>query len=183
VISIEDGAFFNCTGLTTLTIGDSVNSIGKDAFSGCNNLSSVHITDIAAWCKIMFSNSYSNPLFGCRKLFLNGSEVKSLDIPNSVTYIRNYAFYRCSINSVTIPNSVTGIGGYAFYQCDIESVIIPDGVTSIGEYAFWACPLKSINIGKTINSIENNAFGYCHFLSDVTCKAVVPNTTSDAFQN
>lgn len=72
---------------------------------------------------------------------MNGEEVKDLVIPNSVTSIRNYAFYNCSVlTSVTIPNSVTSIGDKAFYGCKgLTSVIIGNGVTSIGGFAFDGC--------------------------------------------
>jgi hypothetical protein len=62
-------------------------------------------------------------------------------IPNSVTYIGNYAFDGCSrLTSVTIPNSVTSIGYGAFAYCSsLTSVTIPSSVTSIGTYAFQSC--------------------------------------------
>lgn len=156
--------------------------IGDDAFA-CG--SSVYISDLSAWCKINFSNALSNPLCNGHKLFLNGSEVKSLVIPNDVTIIRNYTFSCChSITSVTIPNCVTKIGNYAFDHCSLTSLTIPNSVTSIGEKAFSYCPLKTIHIGESINRIGYYAFGYCPQLTDVTCKATtVPTTDANTFQN
>ena len=73
-------------------------------------------------------------LYDCKSL-------TSVTIPNSVTYIGDYAFWNCeSLTSVTIPNSVTSIGGWAFNGCySLTSVTIPNSVTSIGNYAFQMC--------------------------------------------
>ena len=139
-------AFSNCTSLTSVTIPDSVTSIGSRAFNDCDSLKVVYITDIAAWCNIKFS--YSNPLGYAHNLYLNGELVTDLVIPDSVTSISDYAFYRCtSLTSVTIGNGVTWIGKEAFQGCkSLTSITIPDSVTSIGGYAFCNCDrLKTIN--------------------------------------
>ena len=138
VTSIGKCAFESCSGLTSVTIGNSVKSIGDGAFDACFDLTSVHISDIAAWCNIDFEDYASNPLFYAHHLYLNGEEVKDLVIPNSVTSIGDYAFDGCSgLTSVTIPNSVTSIGGAAFYGCSgLIFVNIGNSVTSIGAYAF-----------------------------------------------
>ena len=118
VTSIGNYAFSYCRGLTSVTIPNSVTSIGAEAFSDCSGLTSVNISDLASWCQISFSSNNSNPLSCAHHLFLNGTEVKDLVIPNSVTTIGNRAFEGCSgLTSVTIPNSVTTIGNDAFYEC------------------------------------------------------------------
>ena len=164
VTSIDSSAFEDCTGLTSVTIGNSVTSIGYSAFSGCSSLSSitipdsvtsigsyafynctgltsVYISDIAAWCGIDFNGSYTNPLSYAHNLYLNGELVTDLAIPDSVTSIRDYAFYNCSdLTSITIPDGVTSIGYRAFSGCrGLTSIIIPDSVTSLGEDALSGC--------------------------------------------
>ena len=72
----------------------------------------------------------------------------SVNIPDSVTSIGEYAFDGCNLTSITIPNSVTSIRKGAFYSCkSLTSITIPNSVTSIGEYAFYGCKsLTSINV-------------------------------------
>ena len=138
---IADDAFYSCTRLTSIVIPDSVTSIGGSAFSGCTGLKDVYITDIDAWCKISFTNSYSNPMYYGANLYLNGNLVTELTISDSVNSIKPYTFYGCeSIVSVTIPDSVTSIGNLAFDGCTgLTSIVIGDSVTSIGDWAFYNC--------------------------------------------
>ena len=157
--------------ITSVTIGDSVTSIGDSAFSGCSRLTKVHITDLAAWCTIEFSNSSSNPFCYADNLYLNDSLITDLIIPDSVTSIGDSAFSGCSgLTSVTIGNSVTSIGNSAFYNCSgLTSITIPDSVTSVRNYAFENCSsLTSVTIGNSVTLIGDSAFYNCSSLTSVT---------------
>ncbi len=92
VKSIGNYAFYGCTGLTSVTIGNSVKSIGDDAFYNCTGLKEVHISDIGAWCNINFDYYSSNPLVYAHNLYLNGTLVTDLVIPEGVTSIGEDAF-------------------------------------------------------------------------------------------
>ena len=99
------GAFYNCKNLVSVTISDSVTSIGAGAFSGCENLTTIrlpsNITEIS-------SHTFNE----CKSL-------KSIIIPNSVTSIGGGAFSDCdSLNNVIIPEHVNSIGKYAFEFCE-----------------------------------------------------------------
>ncbi len=117
-------------------------------------------------------------------LYLNGTEVKDLVIPDGITSIGSFAFYGCSgLNSVTIPNSVTSIGGWAFNGCSgLTSVTIPDGVTSIGSFAFYGCSgLTSVTIPNGVTSIGSGVFRECSGLISVTIPNGVTSIAASTF--
>jgi sorbitol-specific phosphotransferase system component IIA len=164
VMSIGDKAFYKCTGLTSVTIPNSVTTIENGAFYSCTGLTKVNISDIAAWCGIALEDYFSNPLGYAQHLYLNDQEITELTIPNSVTSIGAYAFFNCiGLTSVTIPNSVTSIDVNAFEYCaGLTSVSIPNSVTSIGQHSFAYCTgLTAVNIGNLVSSIGNGAFASC----------------------
>ena len=127
----------------------------------CSGLTSVHISDIAAWCKIEFSSYDSNPLSCAHHLYLGKEEITDLVIPNSVTSIGSGAFQNCSgLTFVTIPNSVTSIGSKAFAKCPILNDVycysenVPNTNTDAFEdsyisFATLHVPTASIDAYKT----------------------------------
>jgi len=165
------GSFFSGkTNLKTINIGDSVTSIGYEAFRGCRGLTSVTIPNsVTSIGKFAF--------YKC-------SGLTSATIPNSVTEIGSVAFWGCSgLTSVTIGNSVTSIGSEAFYDCSgLTSVTIPNSVTSIGEWAFSDCSgLTSVTIPNSVTSIGEYAFRDCRGLTSVTIPNSVTSIGSYAF--
>ena len=201
VTNIGEAAFSNCSGLTSVTIPDSVTSIGSHAFYGCSRLESVHVTDIARWCEISFGDGSANPLYHAHNLYLDGSLIEDLTIPDSVTIIGEYAFYCCSgLKRVTIPDSVTSIGFSAFSGCSgLTSVAIPNSVTSFGEWAFSGCnsvrdvtvpghgcgiPFENVTnlvISEGTTSIGDYAFSGCSGLTSVTIPDSVMSIGTMAF--
>ena len=113
---IERYAFYGCTNLTSITMGNNLELVQGGAFEDLENLKEVHISDIAAWCKISFQRNHgTNPLYYAEKLYLNGELITNLVIPDGVTSIGDYAFSGCEfLTSVTIPDGATSIGNYAF---------------------------------------------------------------------
>jgi len=182
VTNIGKYAFRDCEEMASVTIPSTVVAIGEDAFR--TSLTSVHISDLDAWCKIAFYNNFSNPLYCGQHLFLNGVENNHLLIPNSVTSIGDYAFCGCiSFESVTIPNSVTSIGAYAFDYCsNLTSVTIPNSVTSIGANAFYQCSnLTSVTIPNSVTDIGVGTFYRCSRLESAMIGSSVKNIGDAAF--
>jgi len=149
--------------LTSITLPQSVTSIGNSVFKGCTGLTMpVYNVRFFVYMPTSYIGSYiidagietiaSGAFEGCIGL-------SSVDIPNSVTSIGNHAFRDCtSLTSVTIPNSVTSIGKQAFYNCSgLTSVTVGNSVTSIGNYAFSGC---SGMINVTVFSNEIVAANY-----------------------
>ena len=134
VTSIGVQAFSYCSELTSVTIPDSVTSIGDNAFYGCTGLTSIKVAegntvfDSRDNCNAIIKTESNTLVYGC----------KNTVIPDSVTSIGDNAFKGCTgLTSVTIPDSVTSIGDTAFYDCkELMSVTIPDSVVSIGDHAF-----------------------------------------------
>ena len=111
-------------------------------------------------------------------------DITILNIPNTTSKIRNYAFYYCrKLTSITIPDSVTSIGERAFYSCSkLTNVTIGSGVTSIGSYAFSNCSnLTSITIPEGVTSIGGSAFYYCDKLTSITIPDSVTSIGNNAF--
>ncbi|MDD6701965.1 MAG: leucine-rich repeat domain-containing protein [Bacteroidales bacterium] len=171
VTSIGSDAFYDCSGLTSVTIPNSVTEIGSGAFDG------------TAW--------YNNQPDGLVYAGLVAYQYKgtmpsgtSIVLKEGTKGIAGFAFFYCTgLTSVTIPNSVTSIGDWAFYGCSgLTSVTIPNSVTSIGDYAFSSCSgLTSVTIGNSVTSIGNKAFSDCSGLTSVTIPNSVTSIGESAF--
>ncbi len=172
VKSIGSSVFFSCNKLTSVTIPNSVTSIGDYAFSCCENLTSIFV-DADNQCFLSIDGVLFNK---------NQTELISYPrgkggnyiIPNTITSIRNGAFYYCdNLTNIDIPNGVTIIGDSAFYSCEsLTSITIPDGITSIGKDAFLGCyNLTSITIPDSVTSIGDRAFYQCYRITSIT----IPN--------
>ena len=100
-----------------------------------------------------------------------------------VTSISYDAFLECvSLRSVTIPNSVTYIGDGAFQHCrNLTSINIPNSVTYIDRYAFYYCSsLKYLAFGTQLKKIDQEAFSCCPAIVEITSKATTPPSCCDA---
>ena len=175
--AFEGGSF------VSVTIHNSVTSIGGSAFDECRWLKRVNITDLTAWCNIDFDYVYANPLYYAHHLHLNNTLVEDIAIPNDITQLKDSVFAGAYIYSVTIPDSVTSIGDSAFKNClPLSDITIPNSVTSIGSSAFNNCQsLTNIIIPNSVTGIGGNAFYNCSSLTSVTIPDSVTSIGGWAF--
>ena len=151
ITQINQYAFSECSGLTSIKIPDSVTSIGKDAFRGCTGLTSVTIPD-------------SVVSIG-RDAFSRCTGLKSITIPDSVTSIGKDAFRGCTgLTSVTIGSSVSSIGDNAFYECknliavyNKSSLTITARSSDNGYIAYYA---KNVYNGESGSILSTDDNGY-----------------------
>ena len=190
VTGIGASAFNGCSGLTGVTIPDSVTSIGDSAFSGCSSLTSVTIPDsvtsIGGWA-----------FYGCTSL-------TDVTVLGNVTNIGYTPFYNCPVEKATISAFISSyipknaikevvftsgdtIPEEAFRESrELTTVIISNSVTSIGERAFMNCE-KLVNVifeeNSQLESIEKGAFSQCYALTSITIPQSVTSMALGAFYN
>ena len=171
VTSIGSYAFEGCSSLTSVTIPKSVTSIGNYAFENCSSLASMKVEngnpvyDSRNNCNAIIETATNTLAFGCMNTV----------VPSSVTGIGVGAFLGATgLTSLTIPNSVTSIGINAFFKCSsLTSVNIPDGVTELASSIFSGCSsLASITIPNGVTSIGSYAFSSCPLTSIVIPESV-----------
>ncbi|MDE7453861.1 MAG: leucine-rich repeat domain-containing protein [Clostridia bacterium] len=131
VTAIGKQAFSGCEEITSITIPASITNIGEDAFTYSISFTGVYISDLESWCKISFADFSSNPLTYAHNLYVDNELLTDLVIPESITEIGKFAFADCTyLTSVTIHNNVSSIGESAFSGCYLlDCIYISDLVS------------------------------------------------------
>ena len=180
VTEIWFSAFEDCTGITSVSIGNSVEAIYDAAFRGCSNLASFNIPSStwfigeAVFKDTAWNNSLpdgliykDNVLFGYKGEKPEGH----LSINEGTRVIAPTAFIYCfELRSIYIPNTVTSIMKSAFFECNITSLTIPASVSYIGRQAFESCMFLTaitVEAGNTKFDSRNN------------CNAIIETETNE----
>lgn len=183
---------FEFTDITTITLPDSVETIGEGAFSYCDKLTSVNIPDNVttigngafqdtAITSVSIPGSVKN--IG-QYAFENCTSLATLELGSGIQTIDVWAFRDCtSLTSVSIPDSVKTIGNSAFQGCtSLTSVSIPGSVKTIGNLAFYSCTsLETLSLGSGVETIGNSAFQGCNQLTDFTLPSGLKSIGDNAF--
>lgn len=219
---IGSEAFAN-TKLKKITLPEGLTEIGSNLFGGCLSLKEIELPASFDFEQIKLSGSLFNSamvklsddsaytiedgvLYNKDKTVLYAlmEDKNSVQIPNSVETISDYAFAGSKVVKVTIPESVRyiGVGAFkessltnitfsgstieqisneAFYQTKIISIVLPDSVKSIGQYAFAESKIESIVLGNNVESIGAYAFMNCEKLSEITISEGVKSIGDYAF--
>lgn len=218
LVTIEDRAFYNCQNLEELNLGDKLESIegsvyNEGAFGNCTSLTTVILPSTLK----IISKSVFN---GCTKLrnvilpqtlttissyaFANCA-IERIDFPQTLTVIDESAFSACPIKEIELPQGMKSIGANAFYKSAIQNLRIPNSVISIGDDAFAEsknlrtividnapvaigtsfrdCPvLENVHLGNSVTAINGSyhsisswrsgTFSNCTSLTEI----VIPNT-------
>ena len=184
---VDSEAFFGCSSLETLVLGEGVGVISEYAFADCTSLKNVNLSD-GLWsirsyafqnCAIeeitipgtvirmghcgFFSNE-SHIFQGCSKLkkvvIEEGVDEVGYDVFNGMTSLETLIYYGDYDEN---GKSRGGVREMAFYECpNLKTVYLGSGVWSVGEYAFAECPLlKNVTLCEGVSSLGYSAFGSC----------------------
>lgn len=200
--TIEQFAFFDSKGLTSIYIPKTVETIGTQAFSQCDNITTITVDpdnpylDSRNGCNAIMETATDKLLQGCNttiipnntKIIGYGSfrgctEFILAQVPNSVTSIEGEAFSNChNLTYVELPNGLTSIGGVAFDYCGgLTTINIPNTVTEIGVDAFRGClQMKSV-VSGILNPFQLEAYAWPHEYPE-DCILTVPAGTKSLYE-
>lgn len=155
VTTIGDLVFDGCSGLTSITIPESVKSIGYEAFAE-TNISTITIPSSVA-------EIGESAFEACANLKNVSFEVPNTNLKN----IGNRAFAETALTSIQLPNNITDLGTALFKNCkELKSVTISSGVTTIPKWTFYGCrSLGEVNLNGSLSTIEDSAFYGCFALT------------------
>lgn len=162
VRGIDANAFAMMSGVTSVAIPATVDTMGYDAFRGCSGLQRVDITNLTSWANIDFKNERSTPFSNAGVgMYLNNQPVKAVSIAGSISTVKPYVFQGIgSITTLSVAEGVRQISTSAFKGCTgLTTVTLPASIDSIGLNAFNGCSaLVKANIPANVKVVAGGIF-------------------------
>ena len=167
VTEINRWTFSGCISLESIVIPKNVSFIskGNDVFVGCSSLKSLSVDSDNEYYysvdNVLYSKNDNRLMY-----YPEGLENENVELPSGVNKIAPLAFENRNVKSVNIPDTVTEIMYLAFSGCtSLAYVNIPESVKSIGTpwigNTFSNCPnLKAVTIPSSVEKIGEHSFGY-----------------------
>ena len=193
VTRIDERAFWNCSLLTDVQLGDQLTWCGVSVFSNCTSLKSIVLPDSVTYMGyglFMHCESLTEVTLpkGLKSIpggfFINCDSLTTFEIPDSVTEIVENAFLGCdALGSVGFPENLTKIGSGAFANCtSLTTMRIPDTVTELGDELFSGCTsLTSVEFPAAITELPANTFTGCTALTSYAVPESVTAIGNQAF--
>ncbi|MFC4993057.1 leucine-rich repeat domain-containing protein [Rubritalea tangerina] len=172
VVKIASRAFQSCNKITSMTMPNTITSIGSYCFFNCDLMETIQLsTGLSTIATATFRSCDS---------------LDNVVIPEGVLKLGSYAFFGADgMTSVSLPSSLTSIGNDAFDYCQaLESIEIPAGVSSLPSRLFENCILLSnITLNEGLQTIKAYAFLNCQSLTSLSLPSTVSNIEAAAFDN
>ena len=171
VTSIGKNAFAGCTSITKVTIPNTVTSISQGTFMNCTNLTTIEFETGISISDI--------PNYFC----YNNTNLTTINLPNIITKIGDYAFYATGLIQLDLPYSIRSINRYAFESSKLKQLNLNDGLSYIGYCAFRNTNLETVVIPDTVTKIDETVFSACHKLKSMTLGKGITKITSYFFSS
>lgn len=171
VRTIGEEAFYECDGITSVTLPESIDSIGICAFWGCTGLTDIKIPDNTKYVGYTaFTNCTGFPVKGGIR-YADKFLIEAVDKGRTAYQVQegtrwigiNAMSYLQHAESITLPSSLEVIGNFAFSGCErLKNIRVPDSVSVIDISAFSSCiSLENIDIPDNLKKIGDVAFRLC----------------------
>ncbi len=193
---IEYAAFKGNGAVTSVTIPNTVEEIGDNAFENCVNLTQLNLPDtltsigygILTGTPICENGEYweDNLLYIGKYLldFDDSSSVTDIKVKEGTTLIASLAFAFSDITSVTLPSSLKIIDVAAFSECkNLTSITLPQELKTLRGWAFDGSGLKSVTVPSSVKIIGDSCFANCENLTSVTLPDTIEKIPSGLLEN